>query len=182
MAHWIKGSAVAELWWHGGEVWKTACVLCPLVWCWSFTEVGFWTLPMLLSSSLPHRWRGQPQWAGDGYFPSHTQKDTGGWDWTDPPPTSGSSDKTQQVRLQLNTDRSWIKMVQLAIFQFMMCKSYTRSVETILQILNVGLFSGWWYVMVHSLATLGSGSSHSSQLTMQSWGPIKHALYRVLCC
>lgn len=41
-----------------------------------------------------------------------------GWDWTDPSPTSGSSDKTQQVRLWLHTDRPQIKMVQLAIFQF----------------------------------------------------------------
>ena len=52
-------------------------------------------------------------------------------------------------------------------FNFAMCKSDMYSLEAVLQILNVDLFPGWWYVVLSSLAMLGSGSS---QRAMQSRG------------
>ena len=52
-------------------------------------------------------------------------------------------------------------------FNFAMCKSDVYSLEAVLQILNVDLFPGWWYVVLSSLAMLGSGSS---QTAMQSQG------------
>lgn len=57
---------------------------------------------------------------------------------------------------QMVFDLHWL--FRLTFSTLWWCKSYSHSVETKLHVLKIGLFLGWW----HILMTLGSGSSQSS--------------------
>lgn len=74
-----------------------------------------------------------------------------------------------------------LMMVWLKIFKFTMVWSNVHSVETVLWVLNVTLFLGWWYAVQYSLVLLNRTASSSSRAAMGSWGSATNTLRQPVC-